>query len=142
MDETPISLHRTAPWNRALRNTYRERYATAAARFFKVEAEFLDSPWYVHEITEDGTWVRIIALCWNLTAARQAIQDTLNGLTVEQVQDRAHAAAPAGTGRNHPHHVARRLAARGLDATGLPIGEPPADVDTEGDHPELNEATS
>jgi hypothetical protein len=33
------------------------------------------------------------------------------------------------------HLSAARIA--GLDATGEPIGEPPADEDTEGDHPEL-----
>lgn len=50
----PVTLHKTAPWNPRLRNGYRERYATAHGRFYKVYAEWLNAPWWVEQIDADG----------------------------------------------------------------------------------------
>lgn len=108
-----IKLHQKAPWNRHLRNTYRERYTQVGDRYFQVQADNLSSPWFVHEINADGSWVKLIALCWNLPAARQIIQDSADGYTDDEVQARADTAKSAGTGRNAPRNVERRRAARG-----------------------------
>jgi len=53
----PIKLTQVASWNAKLTNPYRTRYATAAGRFFMVRADGLDTPWFVDEITADGTYI-------------------------------------------------------------------------------------
>jgi len=53
-DQARITLCRTAPWNPALRNSYRDRFAEHAGRFWKVSADSLDSMWWVEEIDRDG----------------------------------------------------------------------------------------
>lgn len=112
----PIRLSKVAPWNADLRNTYRQRYTQVGGRYFKLEADHLDAPWFVYEINADGTLVdgrASIALCFNLTAARQAIQDLIDGMSPDDVFRKAISAPRAGTGRNHPKHVERRRAWRG-----------------------------
>jgi hypothetical protein len=49
-----IVLRKVAPWNSALRNTYRERYTEVGGRYFKVSADGLDTLWDVTEIDADG----------------------------------------------------------------------------------------
>jgi hypothetical protein len=77
-----VVLSKIAPWNPRLRNTYRERYAEAGGRYFKVSAEWLDSPWWVEEIDFDGEPVRepsgdfrFLKLALRLSDARALIED-------------------------------------------------------------------
>lgn len=49
-----IRLHKTAPWNSRLINSYRDRYTQVDGRYFKVSADSLDSMWGVEEISADG----------------------------------------------------------------------------------------
>ena len=49
-----IRLHKTAPWNSNLINSYRDRYTEVDGRYFKVSADSLDSLWTVEEIDADG----------------------------------------------------------------------------------------
>lgn len=109
-----IHLSQVAPWNNELRNPYRTRYAEHAGRYFRVEADRLDGWWFVNEITADGEEIfgrpneGSIAMCRNLAAVRQAIEDFTGGMSREETFRRALQARGCGTGRNHPDNVARR----------------------------------
>lgn len=110
-----IHLHKVAPWNPKLRNSYRERFAQVGDRYFRVESGRMDAPWLVFEIDASGDLVDdrpSVALCFNLPAARQAIQDRVDGMDPDAVCRKALNAPRAGTGRNHPRHVAERWRGR------------------------------
>lgn len=69
-----IRLSQTAPWNTALKNPYRTRYAEAGGRYFRVAAEDLKAPWFVDEIRHDGTTIRgLDGIAMNLDQARSMI---------------------------------------------------------------------
>jgi hypothetical protein len=74
-----IRLSQTAPWNPALRNPYRTRYAEQAGRYFTVRADYLTAPWFVWEIDRDGTDVGPVGggVAMNLTQARAMIAAAL-----------------------------------------------------------------
>ncbi len=106
-----IRLSQVAPWNRSLTNPYRTRYAEHGGRYFRIEADRLDGFWFVEEITADGVDLPSdmhIAMCRNLSAARQAIADYVGGMSREETFRKALSAPGAGTGRNHPKNVERR----------------------------------
>lgn len=81
-----IVFSQTAPWNPRLTNPYRTRYATAAGRYFKVEADGLYTPWFISEITADGEWIVTGAsgLAFNLNEARKAIENAVTTTTTEE----------------------------------------------------------
>lgn len=112
-----VTLHQTAPWNDRLTNPYRTRYAQVDGRYFKVEADRLDAPWFVFEIDPaddivvqmaDQDRYVIVAIVFRLDHARLAIQMRANGASKEEIEAALRAAPSPGTGRNHPNHVARR----------------------------------
>ena len=70
----PITLHQVAPWNRALRNTYRDRFAEVEGRYFKVSADGLQASWDVDEIDAEGNWIDLVATSLRLAAAPAAIE--------------------------------------------------------------------
>lgn len=114
-----ITLHQTAPWNRRLRNPYRTRYAQVGDRYFKVEADRLNTPWFVHEIDSaddiqvqvaDDARYPLVAIVFSLDHARLAIQMRLDGATYEEIRETLRKTPRPGTGRNHPRHVANRRA--------------------------------
>lgn len=49
-----IRLSQTAPWNSALRNGYRERFAQVGERKFMISASSLNSGWTVEEVDDKG----------------------------------------------------------------------------------------
>jgi hypothetical protein len=49
-----IRLSKVAPWNRDLRNSYRDRFTIVGGRRFRVFAESLDGLWFIEEVEEDG----------------------------------------------------------------------------------------
>lgn len=71
-----IRLSKVAPWNPALINGYRDRYATAGGRYFKVSAEYLYTPWFVSEIDADGNYIDTPegGVCFTLAEARTFIE--------------------------------------------------------------------
>lgn len=69
-DAPSVTLHKTAPWNPRLRNGYRDRYATANGRFYKVYAEWLNAPWWVTQIDADG--VEIVSDTYEVVFLLQA----------------------------------------------------------------------
>lgn len=54
MNTNRIALSKTAPWNSALTNGYRDRFAQVGERRFKVYAESLEAGWYIEEVDHDG----------------------------------------------------------------------------------------
>lgn len=69
-----IRLSQTAPWNPALKNPYRTRYAEYGGRYFRVAAEDLRAPWFVEEINQDGRVLRYLdGVAMNLAQARSII---------------------------------------------------------------------
>lgn len=93
---TQIVLRKTARWNPALRNRYRERYAEHGGRYWKVSADSLDSMWWVEEVGYDGEaffngYEHVSPCGWafNLSAARHLIAR----LVLENLQTQAEAAA-------------------------------------------------
>lgn len=112
-----IRFSQTAPWNSRLTNPYRTRYTEVGGRYFRVEADRLEAPWFVWEIDADGDLVEgrpSVALCWNLTIARQAIINLLAGMDRDEIYSTAVATSTigTGTGRSHPDNMARRNAWR------------------------------
>ncbi len=109
-----IRLSQIAPWNRRLRNPYRTRYTQHDGRYFKVEADRLDAPWFVWEITADGEPINdswddaFVARAWNLPAVRRAIELRVEGKTEKEISAALRELPSAGTGRNHPRNVAAR----------------------------------
>lgn len=103
-----IRLHKRAPWNTRLRRTYREWFTEVDGRYFKIRADYLQGPWYVWEIRRDGTDVDVVAAVRNLPQARLAIDMHLDGRTGKEILEATVAYGGAGTGRNHPRHVAHR----------------------------------
>lgn len=116
-----ITLHQTAPWNHRLTNPYRTRYARVGNRYFKVEADLLNAPWFVYEIDENDDIhvlmadydAHFVALVMTLNQARLAIALRLDGLSTEEISAAVDAAPRKGTGRNHPANVARRASCQG-----------------------------
>jgi hypothetical protein len=53
-DPSTITLHKVAPWNPALRNTYRERFTQVGTRMFMVRSGSLNGFWHVEEVNADG----------------------------------------------------------------------------------------
>jgi len=80
-----LVLHQVAPWNTALRNPYRTRYAVVGDRYFRMCAEDLAPSWEVDEIDADGNWLDLVATSLRLREAPAAIADYLA----------AHPAAPS-----------------------------------------------
>ena len=70
-----IRLTQTAPWNPALKNYYRTRYAEAGGRYFRVAAEDLNGLWFVEEINQDGQVIGDAGggIAMNLDEARSII---------------------------------------------------------------------
>jgi hypothetical protein len=112
MPPKTIRLSQTAPWNPRLTNPYRTRYAELAGRYFRVEADNLAAPWFVWETTVDDRIEdpnqALVAMVWNLRAARLAIQLRTEGKSEDEISEATSAASRAGTGRNHPRNVAAR----------------------------------
>lgn len=72
----PVRLSQTAPWNPALTNPYRTRYAEAGGRYFKVHSDRLDGVWIVDEITAAGDFVDAAGfpgIAFRLSEAREII---------------------------------------------------------------------
>lgn len=108
-----IRLSQTAPWNRRLTNPYRTRYAEYSGRYFQIEADRLDAPWFVWEIDRDGNLLggpdaAFVVIAMNLPQARRAIELRVEGMDGTQIADALRAMGSAGTGRNHPRNVERR----------------------------------
>ena len=68
-----IRLSQTAPWNPALKNQYRTRYAEVDGHYFRVAAEDLNGLWFVDEISQDGRSLRSLPFALNLDQARSII---------------------------------------------------------------------
>lgn len=81
---TRIVLTQTASWNPKLTNPYRTRYTTAGGRYFEAVADGLYTPWFIHEILEDGTWAGADA--FNGVAFRLADVRTMIAAAVEEQQ--------------------------------------------------------
>ena len=109
-DPKTITLHQTAPWNDRLTNPYRTRYATVDGRYFKVEADSLDAPWFVWEIDADDTAqaAQCVGIAFSLAQARAAIQARAAGGDEDAIEAAMSNTPRQGTGRNHPDNVARR----------------------------------
>jgi hypothetical protein len=112
MTTTAIHLSKTAPWNPRVRRTYREWFAQVDGRRFRIEADRLDAPWFIWEVEHDNTISNpetdFVAIAYNLPAARLAIQFRVDGKTEDEIRTAMSKAPRAGTGRNHPRHVAHR----------------------------------
>lgn len=109
-NEPVVVLHQRAPWNARLPHTYRQRYAEVDGRYFHVEADSLDAPWFVWEIDRDGGLLggpdaAFVALAFNLPAIRLAIRLRVAGKTEDEIREVVARAPSAGTGRNHPRNV-------------------------------------
>jgi hypothetical protein len=107
-----IRLSQRAPWNDRLGNPYRTRYAQVDGRRFKIEADRLDALWFVWEVQHDGTIADperdFVAIAFNLTHARLAIQLRIDGKTEDEIRVTIARTPRVGTGRNHPRNVERR----------------------------------
>lgn len=77
MTETQaVKLSQTAPWNRNLRNWYRQRYAEVGGHYFLVESTRMrEKIWTVWEIDADGEKVECVAIAIGLTDARHKIAE-------------------------------------------------------------------
>ena len=77
MTETPaVKLSQIAPWNRNLRNWYRQRYAVVGGRYFLVESSRMhEKVWTVWEIDAGGEKLGCIAIAIGLAGARREIAE-------------------------------------------------------------------
>jgi hypothetical protein len=115
VDVGAIRLHRRAPWNATLRPDRRLWFAQADGRYFTVESE-QGGPaiWFVWEVGTDGLPLNgdldqaFVAIAMNLPQARHAITLRLAGKAESEIRTELRDMGRAGTGRNHPRHVARR----------------------------------
>lgn len=91
---TAVTLHQVAPWNDRLRNPYRTRFAEAGGRYFRVEADLLNAPWFVYEIDQsndlhlqisDEARYPLVAMVFTLAAARLAIRLPVDGATEDEI---------------------------------------------------------
>lgn len=108
-----IRLSQAAPWNKALTNPYRTRYAEHGGRYFRIEADRLDAPWFVWEIDREGNLLdgpdaAFVAIAMNLPQVRRAIEMRAAGSSTDEIRPALSAMGRAGTGRNHPSNVERR----------------------------------
>lgn len=87
MTAATIRLSQRAPWNSALGNPYRTRWAQVGDRKYKVYADSLNGVWMIEEVDHDGEqlhhgrglepedWYGHVAFAFNLTEARAAIAE-------------------------------------------------------------------
>ena len=107
-------LHRTAPWNANL-HADRTRYAQVDDRRYAIENT--GGVWFIWTVDEDGLTrnaagehdpTMFVALTFNLTHARLAVDLHATGKGEAQISEAIAAAPHHGTGRNHPRNVERR----------------------------------
>lgn len=76
-----IRLSQTAPWDSALGNPYRTRWAQVGDRMFKVSTDCLNGVWSVEQVTADGQWIldSDVRIAMTLAEAREAIAELAAG---------------------------------------------------------------